>query len=63
MAKEIKPLLAVEAKNRRLSTLKQNATDGEIIPERDKGEARQKAAELVGTNRQYVPGAKKGAAI
>jgi hypothetical protein len=52
--------LAAESKKRRAATLKQNQTTvPQIFAEREGGEAREKAAEMVGANRQYVSDAKK----
>jgi hypothetical protein len=57
---EIEKQLAIEAKKCRAATLKQNqATVPQFFAEREKGEAREKAAEMVGANRQYVSDAKK----
>lgn len=58
VAANMLPLLEAEAKERQLSTLKHN-TDKEKIPERDKGQARDKAAAIVGVNPRYVSDAKK----
>lgn len=58
---EVMPLLEEEAKKRRASTLRQNsaATDPEKVPEREKGESREKAAELVDVNPHYMSDLKK----
>lgn len=53
------PMFEAEAKSRRQSTLKQNQkSDTQKIAEREKGEAREKAAKVTGANRQYVSDAK-----
>ena len=62
VALDIERELADQAAKRRAATLKQStATDPQIFAER--GEAREQAAHLAGTNRQYVSDAKKVAAI
>jgi ParB-like chromosome segregation protein Spo0J len=58
VAVEILPMLEIEAKKRQLSTLKQNATDSQKIDQRF-GKATEQAADIVGTNRQYVSDAKR----
>jgi hypothetical protein len=59
VAVEALPLLEAEAAERRSATLKQNAVpDKEQIPYRDAGQARDKAAQLLGTNGRYVQDAK-----
>ena len=57
LALEIEKQLAAEAKKRRAATLKQNqATDRIILSEREKGRARDKAAEMVGANSVQTKG-------
>lgn len=57
---EIMPLLEEEAKKRRASGLKQNGSAvPEKIPERDKGESREKAAAIVDVNPHYMSDLKK----
>ncbi len=56
-AVEILPELEAEAAARRRAT-QNNKADQELIPEQDKGQARDKAAALVGTNSHYVSDAK-----
>ena len=51
---DVLPFFEAEAKERQLSTLKQNSPVPEIIPEQDKGETREKAAQAVGTNPRYL---------
>lgn len=60
LAVDILPMLEKEAKERQLSTLKQNA-DVEKVPLRkeDKGKSRDQAATLLNTNSRYVSDAKK----
>ncbi len=55
---DVEEMLSVEARERQLSTLKQNQTDTEKIPQRETGEARQQAARIVGTNPHYITDAK-----
>lgn len=52
------PLLEAEAAVRRRAT-QNNKSDPEIIPEQEKGEAREKAAAIVGVNPRYISDAKK----
>lgn len=59
VALEILPMLESEAKERQKSTLKQNATVSQKIDERSKGKASEQAAQIVGTNHQYVHDAKR----
>jgi hypothetical protein len=57
---ELEKQLTVEAKKRQLATLKQNqSTVPQRIAEREKGEAREQAAAMLGINRQYITDAKK----
>lgn len=57
---EFLPYLEAEAKVRQMGTLKQNAdTVPAKLPERDKGDARDKAAELVSVSPRYVSDAKR----
>jgi hypothetical protein len=56
LALELEKQLAEAAKRRR-RTIQNN--DAEIFPEQDKGEAREKAAKMVGANPHYVTDAKK----
>jgi hypothetical protein len=59
VATESLPLFEAEAKERARIAPK-NARDGkEIIPDQDKGQARDKAAAAVGVNPRYVSDAKK----
>jgi N6-adenosine-specific RNA methylase IME4 len=58
IATEVKPALEKEARKRQLSTLKQN-TDKELVPEREQGEARNKAGEMFGVSGRYVSDAEK----
>jgi hypothetical protein len=58
LAVELLPMLEAEAKERQLSTLRQNQdTDSQSFDTR--GRAAQQAANLTDTNRQYVSDAKK----
>lgn len=61
LALEVEPFYAEEAKERQLSTLKQNQTDVEKFPHREseKGKARDKAAKATGTNGRYVSDVKR----
>jgi hypothetical protein len=60
LALEIEKQLAAEAGKHRAATLKQNqATDGIILSEREKGRARDKAAEMTGASPAYVQQAKQ----
>jgi N6-adenosine-specific RNA methylase IME4 len=61
VALDIEKYLAEEAKQRQLATLKRGGTgpDPQIFADREMGEAREQAAAIVGTNRQYVSDAKK----
>lgn len=59
VAAEMLPLLEKEAKERQLSSLKQNSTVREKIPERESGKASEQVAKLTGTNPHYVTDAKK----
>lgn len=62
VAVDMLPMLEEEAAQRRNSTLKQNATVSQKIDERaeaEAGRASDRAAQLVGTNRQYVSDAKR----
>ena len=60
LALELEKQLAVEAKKRQQATLKQNqATERIILSEREKGRARDKAAEMVGASPAYVQQAKQ----
>jgi len=58
---ELEKQLAEAAKLRRRATQNNNAGRAvpERFPEQEKGEAREKAAEMVGVNRQYVSDAKQ----
>lgn len=59
-AVEVLPWLEQEAKVRQAATLKQNVdTVPVILPEREKGDARDKAAELTGASPRYVSDAKR----
>lgn len=55
---EVEEMLAVEAKKRQLSTLKQNQSDVEKFPPREQGKSRDQAAKIVGTNPHYITDAK-----
>ena len=60
IATEFKPLLEEEAEKRRLATLKQyQVSDKELIPEREQGQARDKAGELFNVSGRYVSEAEK----
>ncbi len=60
LATDILPLLEEEARKRQLASLRQNQQPvPEKIPERDRGEARQKAATAIAVNPRYVSDAKK----
>jgi N6-adenosine-specific RNA methylase IME4 len=61
VALDIEKHLAEEAKARQIATLKRGASlpDPQIFADREVGEAREQAAAIVGTNRQYVSDAKK----
>lgn len=55
VADSLRPLFEEEARERQLAQLKQNQdTVKEKVPERDKGQSRDQAAEAVGTNGKYV---------
>lgn len=55
LALELEKQLAEAAKTRRAATLKQNqVTDRIIVSEREKGRARDLAAEMVGANPHYI---------
>lgn len=58
IALDVLPMLEDEARERQLSTLKQNS-DKEIFPERENGQARDQAAAILGTNGRYVSDAKR----
>ena len=62
IAAEALPLLEKQAKARQLSTLKQ-FRDNDTVPQKiaERTEARDQAASLTGTNRQYVSDAKRSA--
>ena len=61
VALEILPMLEKEAKERQLSTLKQNTTVSQRIDTREErqGRATTQAAQMTNTNRQYVADAKR----
>jgi len=61
IALDVLPMLEAEARERQLATLKQGDTlpDPQLFADRDQGEARQQAASLFQTNRQYVSDAKR----
>lgn len=60
IAAEALPMLEEEAKRRIVGVQKQrHGVTTEQVPELDKGEARQKAAEIAGVNPHYVSDAKK----
>lgn len=59
VALEIEPLEAEEAKKRMTAGINQYASPSQIFEQGSTGKASEKAAERVGTNRQYVSSAKK----
>lgn len=61
IAHDALPMFEAEAKERQRATLKrgEKIPDREIIPEREKGKATEKAAAAVGVNPRYVSDAKK----